>query len=181
MFHSTTHYLEHQIKLNYVNQNSFDYREKQSSSHDLLIGCHGPHFLQLLSRKLRSIRTTLQSWRVYNIQNQRNQHQRRQARDNCSFGPIQPPNRLVNGILRQRRAEWIRRHRRQKHRRRNHRSLKAREHEPRPQPVLRPVAGVAPACNAERLHEREEYPASPRRHRGNRRRQQRLAEDETVT
>lgn len=112
MLHSTKHYLEHQMKLNYANQNSLDYREKQGSSHDLLIGCHGPHFLQLLSRKLRSIRTTLQSRRVYYVQNQRNQHQRHQARDNCSFGPVQPPNGLVNGILRQRRAERIRRHRR---------------------------------------------------------------------
>ena len=44
------------------------YRKKQSPSHNDLIPTHRPHLLQLLSSKLRRIRTRLNLRRVYHIQ-----------------------------------------------------------------------------------------------------------------
>lgn len=158
-----------------------DYREKQSGSHDLLIGGHGPHCLQLLPSKLGCIRTGFQGRRVNDIQDQRNQHKRRQPGNNSSFCPVQPPNCLVNRILSKSSAQRIRRHRSQKHRRRNTRSLEASKHQPRPQPVLGAVAGVTATGHTQGLNKWKENPTCPSRNRRNCRRQQCLAENQAIS
>ena len=125
------------------------YRKKQSSTHNNLILCHWSHLLQLLFRQFWRIGATLHRRRVNQVQKKRNHNQRHQTRNYRRLGPIGPPDRLLDRVESQIRAQWIRRHGRQEHRRRNHRRLKAREHQPRSEPLLGPVADVAAASDAE--------------------------------